>query len=229
MIYIAGPMTGLPGYNYPAFHAAERSLRDFFQAKHIINAAKLNKAGTSWKKCLVNDLKKLVHCDAMLVLQGWESSKGARLEVYVGKMLDMAIYKFDDDKNPTCIERFYPRIDVEAYDQEKSVALEAHNLVNGDRQSSYGTPEVHFSSIAEVWTVLFKDLLKSGVSIPPNFVALAMASLKLIRETNKHSRDNCVDGCGYLEIANRLSCVFDKQPSDILFPGSIVGRLHETS
>ncbi|MBF5006979.1 DUF4406 domain-containing protein [Diaphorobacter caeni] len=78
-IYIAGPMTGLPGFNYPAFNAAAESLRA--AGHHVENPAENpDPACKSWAGYMRMALAQLVTCDAIYLLKGWESSKGARIE-----------------------------------------------------------------------------------------------------------------------------------------------------
>jgi len=82
-----------------------------------------------------------------------------------------------------------------------SILTEANDLVNGDRQASYGSPVDCHSRIAAVWNVLLKDNLKDNLSAVD--VALLFCAVKLVRESTTHKRDNLVDLCGYAEIADR--------------------------
>lgn len=77
--YIAGPMTGLPKLNFPAFHAMAAKLR---AAGHeVINPAELNPDPTAeWTDCMFADLKALTTCDGIVMLPGWENSPGAQIE-----------------------------------------------------------------------------------------------------------------------------------------------------
>lgn len=90
MIYIAGPMTGLPGLNFPAFHAAAAKLRA--EGFGVVNPAELNPDHTlPWGECMRIDIANLVRCDAIYLLPGWEASKGATLEHHIAARLDMRI------------------------------------------------------------------------------------------------------------------------------------------
>lgn len=72
------------------------------------------------------------------------------------------------------------------------------NIVCGDREEQYGTPENNFETIAEMWSsylyrrgVVFKD-------IDSKDVAAMMIILKLVRIANgKQKCDNWVDIAGY--------------------------------
>ena len=87
-IYLAGPMTGLPKFNYPAFHAEAARLR--LLGYHVENPAENNApAGTTWDGYMRLALVQLVTCDCIALLPGWIHSKGARLEFTVAKNLGM--------------------------------------------------------------------------------------------------------------------------------------------
>lgn len=94
-LYIAGPMTGLPDFNYPAFADAAKRLRAagfdvFSPAENGLPAE------APWNEHLRVDLAYLVsHCYAIATLPGWIKSKGAGLEVGVAISLDMDVQPLD--------------------------------------------------------------------------------------------------------------------------------------
>jgi len=91
-IYIAGPMTGLPELNFPAFHAEAKKLRD--RGFEVINPAEINAdKHMSWRDCMRTDIAALVFCDAIQMLPGWQASKGATLEHHIAERLGMVIYE----------------------------------------------------------------------------------------------------------------------------------------
>lgn len=91
-LYIAGPMTGYPEENRPAFHQVAAALRA--AGFDVVNPAEFDTKETAlgWAECLRRDLKKLVDCDGIVRLPGWESSRGACLEVEVGRKLGLTTY-----------------------------------------------------------------------------------------------------------------------------------------
>lgn len=98
-IYIAGPMSGYPEHNFPAFFEAEKTLHRRFAwvglDVEVVNPAKINEhLGTDqeWHVYLRNDIKQLVECDTIYLLKGWEASKGATLEFHIAERLGMKIY-----------------------------------------------------------------------------------------------------------------------------------------
>ena len=89
-IYIAGPMTGLPQSNYPAFHAAAAMLRT--EGHHVENPAENPEpACGTWQGYMRMALKQLADCDAIHLLPGWERSRGARIEFDLAKGLGLEI------------------------------------------------------------------------------------------------------------------------------------------
>lgn len=91
-VYLAGPMTGVPLFNHPAFHAAAKKLRE--QGHEVINPAELDEEiGTDepWDVYLRRDLAMLVTCDAIALLPGWEKFRGARLEKHVACELGLRV------------------------------------------------------------------------------------------------------------------------------------------
>ena len=87
-IYIAGPMSGLPDFNYPAFHAAAAVLRA--QGHHVENPAENPQpvCGT-WQGYMRMSLRQIAACDCLYMLPGWRGSRGARIEQ--GLALDLGL------------------------------------------------------------------------------------------------------------------------------------------
>lgn len=91
MIYISGPMTGLPELNFPAFQAAASLLRA--AGLDVLNPAELDHHPEStWASCLRRDIAALMACDSILMLDGWMQSKGARLERHIAVQLGMQVH-----------------------------------------------------------------------------------------------------------------------------------------
>jgi hypothetical protein len=90
VIYISGPMTGKPDFNFPAFNTVALSLRSI--GFYVINPADFGQnPKLTWVDCLKRDLLAMFHCDVVVTLPGWENSKGAQLETYVAKALSIPV------------------------------------------------------------------------------------------------------------------------------------------
>lgn len=76
-IYIAGPMTGLPDYNRPAFNAAAKILSQ--SGETVLNPAVLPD-GMKHEEYMTICLAMVEVCDTVMLLPGWEKSVGAQME-----------------------------------------------------------------------------------------------------------------------------------------------------
>ena len=105
-IYIAGPMKGYHLYNFPAFDAvAERLAKDGWTP---ISPAQLDRdAGFDperdpvtpqfLKEAMKRDLDAVQEADALVLLEGWWESKGARAEKAVAQWRGIPIYEWVDN------------------------------------------------------------------------------------------------------------------------------------
>lgn len=93
-IYISGPMTGLPEFNKPAFFAAEEALQAMGFV--VVNPARNGLPDTAeWHQHMRADIKMLMDCTAVAMLDGWWLSRGARLEQDIAKRLGMPWHGLD--------------------------------------------------------------------------------------------------------------------------------------
>src|SRR5258707_199138 len=113
-VYIAGPMRGISQFNFPAFVAATIKLRAeghevFSPAEHAISIhgkdfcdnnfsgdeSEIEKSlGFDRRKLLAADLNWICHeADAVALLPGWETSKGALAEMATALALGLEIIK----------------------------------------------------------------------------------------------------------------------------------------
>lgn len=80
-----------------------------------------------------------------------------------------------------------------------SALLEAHKIINGERQDSYGNPEDSFRLIADYWSAYLK------VELSAVDVAHMMMLLKIARMSGQEpKKDNYVDLAGYAGIAGDM-------------------------
>lgn len=92
--YVAGPMTGLPDFNFPAFHAAAKALRD--RGFEVENPAE-NEAPPcgSWLAYMRMAVVQVSKVDTLVLLPGWEKSKGARVEFNLAVGLGLSVETLD--------------------------------------------------------------------------------------------------------------------------------------
>jgi hypothetical protein len=180
-VYISGPMTGIPEYNFPAFHAAASEWRA--AGWEVLNPAESFGGATDrpYVEYVEADMKLIRTCQAVALLPGWDgpNARGSVWEREIALSLGLVVC------NAT------PVVPLMAMAPE-SICAEADRLVSGDRQSDYGHPSDDFTRTGRMWGAI----LGTG-DVPPDRVALCMVALKISRECNKPKRDNRVDGVGY--------------------------------
>lgn len=111
-IYLAGPMRGIPEFNFPAFFAGAEKLRaeghEVFNPaerdnqKHGVDISKGNLAGCeevaakehgfSLREALGADLAWIcAEAEGIALLPGWENSRGAKAELAAAAALDLKV------------------------------------------------------------------------------------------------------------------------------------------
>ena len=97
-IYISGPISGTKDYK-SRFKVAADEIRA--KGHEPVNPCDLNRildpATTTWTQYMLADIGLLKACDAVVVLEGWESSRGAKIEVKKAQELGMTVYKQIDN------------------------------------------------------------------------------------------------------------------------------------
>lgn len=77
---------------------------------------------------------------------------------------------------------------------------EASQLVYGDRQDDYGSPEDNFLRIAKLWSVVLEMEIETWQ------VALCMNQVKVARLVNAPAKlDGWVDGAAYMALGGELA------------------------
>ena len=197
-VYIAGPMRGIPYYNFPAFDAAADELRGVGYI--VLSPADLDREGgfdamdcppdTDWdaipdgfdfEACVARDIEGVKCADAIYLLPGWERSTGARAEKMIAKWLGRAVFFADGARK----------------EADDTVLDEAKGHVYGDRGADYGHPADDHGKVAGAMTALLKDKLRPGVELTALDVELFMVLIKMSRLTHKYKRDSVVDIAGY--------------------------------
>ena len=80
------------------------------------------------------------------------------------------------------------------------ILAEAHNLLYGDRQDDYGTPQDNFDRIARLWTVVL------GIEVEGWQAALCMNQVKVARLINEPAKlDGWIDGAAYMALGGELA------------------------
>ena len=116
--YIAGPMTGVPEFNFPAFDEAAESFRSF--GYEVVSPAEHDRdegldthgltghehpddIGFDLVAGLLWDLEQVAYSDMIVLLPGWEKSSGAVAELALAAALGLVAVEYDDE-----MKRKYP-------------------------------------------------------------------------------------------------------------------------
>ncbi len=187
-IYVAGPMRGIPLYNFPAFDAAEAHLTSL--GHEVLSPASMDRArGFDPAKDIAtpefladamrHDLEAILRVEAVVLLPGWERSTGAKAEAAVACWRGIPVM-------------IYPKLAPAFPPGNEDILDEAKRLTGGDRMDSYGHPAQDFARIAAIWTAI-----KPGATFTAKDVAMMMIAVKLSRLAHADKRDSWVDIAGY--------------------------------
>lgn len=117
-LYISGPMSGIPRFNFPAFARAALALRE--QGYTVVSPHEMDSqatqeaawaspdgdvaglpAGETWGALLARDVKIIAdEVDGIVLLPNWEKSRGARLEAVTGLLCGRTFYLFNGGNAP---------------------------------------------------------------------------------------------------------------------------------
>lgn len=87
----------------------------------------------------------------------------------------------------------------------ESVLLEAQKIIYGDREQTYGRPDLNLHRIAALWETYLQEKYIGNIDkITAEDVCWMMALMKCARQMNAPKRDNLVDACGYISLIERI-------------------------
>jgi hypothetical protein len=102
MYYLAGPMSGYPDYNYPAFQAAAWTLRNTgirIQSPHEAASPENQHTLTEeelWTEMMRRTHLQLQQCEGIILLKGWPQSRGARAELLFALEANWPVWYYHD-------------------------------------------------------------------------------------------------------------------------------------
>lgn len=111
ILYLAGPMSGIPDHNFPMFDRVAGLLRDlghtvvspadvnrnhgYNETNDAFVAGEIDKA--EYAKLFKLDVQEILGCEGMVMLPGWIASRGAKLEFALARMIGMPCYRYSFD------------------------------------------------------------------------------------------------------------------------------------
>jgi hypothetical protein len=93
IVYISGRITGLPESEaIENFNKAETALLE--KGYTVVNPIKINHDhDKTWESYMKEDIKAMCSCDCIYMIDGWEQSRGAKIEYQLAKDLGMELIK----------------------------------------------------------------------------------------------------------------------------------------
>ena len=95
-IYLSGPMTGIPDFNYPLFHSCTAVLRSY--GYKVFNPAEFFDGDQTLPKetYMKEDIARVLDSQIVVTLPNWETSSGAQLEVEVARACGIPVVDFQE-------------------------------------------------------------------------------------------------------------------------------------
>lgn len=152
-VYLAGPMRGLPEFNFPAFREAAEALR--MCGYTVTSPAEMDEeldgfdgtdpdAALPFAAYMARDLPAVCEADAVVVLPGWQKSEGAQLEVYVAEALGLPVLR-------------YPGLEPARHPSSQTFHrhLRALGALHDRKQADYGVEGDPFANVraSEAWGI----------------------------------------------------------------------------
>lgn len=111
LIYLAGPISPIGRYNLSPVFEYLFNLRAFIETEAVLTglgiatinpaadflAVMVSHGGLTERQVRETSITKLRHCDGVMVLAGWEKSKGSLEEIGVANLLDLPIFYTIDE------------------------------------------------------------------------------------------------------------------------------------
>lgn len=202
-IYLAGPMTGIPEFNFPAFDEAKRVLKS--HGWEPVSPADIDreefgfdtegKTGDEMidpqlrRRIAVRDIRAISECDSIYMLEGWQDSKGALAELAFAEWLKLEIiFQVDSDAAD-----FFG----DTVAQPDGILQTAIEITSGDRRRDYDKATPNHVRISRLWNAYLKSRRHPEKEISTSDAAFMMILLKIARGAYTPTRDTAVDIAGY--------------------------------
>lgn len=236
--YIAGPMTGIPQFNFPAFDVAAASLRSYGYL--VVSPVELddpssrsaalanetgdpeqynNETGETWGDLLARDVKLIAdEVSGVVALEGWEESRGARLEVFVARTCGKPVYSYEEwlnDRTPGC-----PLTDDFLIPDWEIADVMHETVFKGDKFVAVGHDPSGDDAQPTVFSVPFKP-----IQIDPEVLDRLREADRKLREVSlmKEMADRLREAEGRVIIGNSHSRPFPKLRTDFKQIGEVTG------
>lgn len=163
VVYIAGPMRGIPHFNFPVFDAAKAYLLQM--GYDVLSPADFDRdldgfdpftpeyetaegcadfpGDMDFKRVVTRDLTAVTQCDAVALLPGWEKSKGAVAEIAVANWMGKPLLHLFSDRDS--VVAYYAMTGTAASLEQFALwlwAAHAHNAQKEAISCAIDTPQL---------------------------------------------------------------------------------------
>ena len=97
-LYLSGPMRNLPDFNFAEFNRIAKIIRFKYEV-WLTNPAESfgGRKDLSRAEYMRKDIESLLKVDGIVMMDGWENSKGATLELEIAKELGLKLFRWNDE------------------------------------------------------------------------------------------------------------------------------------
>ncbi len=96
-VYISGPMSGIPGYNAGSFNRTAYALRkQGYAVCSPVETSEWLGLDLAHEQYLRFDFERLLEADFVMVLDGWETSKGALAEILMATSMGLKCWLWSE-------------------------------------------------------------------------------------------------------------------------------------
>lgn len=200
-VYISGPMTGIPEGNRQAFSDATEKIRDLDLGIEIVNPSELDAASglsseelakvesgdIEWGELLKRDLEHVLAVDAVIAIEGWQQSRGAKLEIFLAASLSKPVFGIRDLE-------IIPIGELPKVEEHGSILDHAKRRTSPERREQLGHPYDDCKRIAGMITEI------TGHEIMPDEIPLILMVVKISRFIDHPNANSLADIGGYAQI-----------------------------
>lgn len=91
-LYLSGPISGHDlKERFEAFKKVEEKVKAL--GHEAVNPMVISPPELDYKDCMREDLKALLDCDGIVLMDGWQNSKGCIVEFYVASVCGIQVFK----------------------------------------------------------------------------------------------------------------------------------------
>lgn len=94
---------------------------------------------------------------------------------------------------------------IKTADHPKSLLQQAHEVIHGDREKTYGDPAKNLNNIASYWSIHLSASCGEKITLTAQDVCVMMILLKQARLVNTPAdKDSLLDTAGYAALADLI-------------------------